>query len=170
MRLSLSPCVLLVLTTIPQRRRTTNVSSLRVVYTPISSISLDLRRLGTSLLWWQRLEFVMKMGKLRVTTSRRLEERVKTVPNLMKLRVEEVLEVEKEKRRWIMTSAIGVARLNTVLLSVRRIRMCAIIVGRKDIDLKSARRLLLLVLTVVKKVTRVRNVRSRRRLPGKCLL
>src|SRR6266487_3150905 len=170
MRLSLSPCVLLVLTTIPQRRRTTNVLSLKVVYAPTSSISLDLRRLETSLLWWQRLEFVMKMGKLRVTTSRRLEERVKTVPSLMRLRVKEVLEVEREKRRWMVTSAIGVARLDTILLSVRRIKMCAIVVEKRDISLRSARQLLLLALIVVKKVTRVWNVRSRRRLPGKCLL
>ncbi|GAU50683.1 hypothetical protein TSUD_410390 [Trifolium subterraneum] len=63
--------------------------------------------LETSLLWWLKLEFVKKMGKLRVTTSRRLGERVKTVSSLMRLGEKEVLEVETEKRKWIMTSAIG---------------------------------------------------------------
>ncbi|GAU46009.1 hypothetical protein TSUD_401310 [Trifolium subterraneum] len=46
-----------------------------------------------------KLEFVTKMGKLRETTSRRLEERGNTVPSLMRLRENEVLEVEKERRR-----------------------------------------------------------------------
>jgi hypothetical protein len=96
------------------------------------------------------------------------EEKVKTVVSLMTRGTKAKLEVVARRERMLMTSALSVVFWVIVPMIAQR-GIDALDVGSLDTKSKHVRKRLL-VSIVVKKVTRVRSVRSQRKRPERCLL
>jgi hypothetical protein len=96
------------------------------------------------------------------------EEKVKTVVSLMIRRTRAKLEVVERRERMLMTNALSVVFWVIVPMIAQK-EIDVLGVGSLDTRLMHVRRRLL-VSIVVKKVTRVQNVRSQRKRPERCLL